>query len=114
MSRIDDVLQMNNLVEGAKEEIKNADQATKDLEHLAHLAQSPEGDTLTEMLREGCRDALFQMLTAKSQGEEEKIMPLLADFEAKFTLYNTIKSAPQDYSDAREALEERLDEILQE
>lgn len=113
MGRIDDVLKMKNLNSGAKEEIRDAKLANADLKALAGVAESEGGSQLLDALKEDCRTILLQMLTAKKEGEGEKVLPLLSDFEAKFTLYNTIKSASQDYEDAEKSLDARVDEILE-
>lgn len=113
MSRIEDVLKMENVAEGAKEELRDAKKAVQDLKALANLSQSEGGERLLDMLQEDCRDILLRLLKAKEAHKTDEIMVLLSDFEAKFTLYNTIKSASRDYSEADEALSERLDEILE-
>lgn len=113
MSRIDDVLELENLDTEARKELQNGKEALKDLEALASVASSNGGTVLLEILKETARDTLLKMITAKTAGETEKIMPLLADFEANFTLYNTIKSAAQDYESAEEQLNDRIDEIIE-
>lgn len=113
MSRIDDVLSMKNVAEEAKEELKDAKRAVNDLKSLASVAGSPGGDTLLAMLREDCRDLLLNMLQAKKNGQSEQILAYLSDFEAKFTLFNTIKSAPEDYEYSDNSLNERVEEILE-
>lgn len=111
--RIEDALELQHLDPEAKQELKDANQSVKDLKAMAMVAGSEGGTKLLEMLKEDCRDILTQMLNAKKAGEVEKVMPLLSDFEAKFTLFNTIKSAEKDYQDADDALNERLEEILE-
>lgn len=117
MSRIDDALKLNNLNPEARTELKDAKQTVNDLASLAQVAGSAGGTVLLEMLREDCRDILTQMLNVKKAGEvgwqDKLVNSLLPDFEAKFTLFNTIKSAEKDYQEADQALEERLDEILE-
>lgn len=117
MSRIEDALKLNNLNPDARQELKDAKQTVDDLASLAQVAGSAGGTKLLEMLKEDCRDLLAQMLNVKKAGEvgwQEKILhSIIPDFEAKFTLFNTIKSAEKDYQEADEALEHRLDEILE-
>lgn len=117
MNRLDDVLKMKNVAEGAKEELIDAKQSVRDLKSLAMVANSEGGKQLYDILKEDCRDIITQMINtkraAKTGWENEIISSLLPTFEAKFTLFNTLKSAPQDYEDAEEALEERVDEILE-
>lgn len=117
MSRIDDALELKNLHPDARKELKDAKQTVDDLASLAQVAGSAGGSKLLEMLKEDCRDLLAQMLTAKKAAEvgwQEKILhSIIPDFEAKFTLFNTIKSAEKDYQEADDALTERLDEILE-
>lgn len=113
MSRLDDILNRDDVASDTKSELKDAQKSVKDLEAVAQVAQSEGGKILFDMLKEDCRDVLVAMLNAKKLGETEKVMPLLSDFEAKFTLLNTLKSAGQDYEDAQAALEERMEEVLE-
>lgn len=117
MSRVDDVIELQNLSPQAKEELKDAKQAVSDLASLAQVAGSVGGTVLLEMLKEDCRDILTQILNVKKVAEEgwqdKLVNSLLPDFEAKFTLFNTIKSADIDYKEMDQALEDRLDEILE-
>lgn len=113
MSRLDDVLNMKNVADEAKDELVNAKQAVRDLKSLAMVAESEGGKQLYNILKEDCRDILLKLLNAKAEFDDKKVMALLSDFEAKFTLFNTLKSAPQDYEEAEDALEERVDEILE-
>ena len=112
MNRLDDVLKIKHLDPEAKEELKEAKQSVKDLRALANVATSEGGEQLLNMLQEDCRDLLLKMMNAKSENKTENVLIYLSDFEAKFTLFNTIKSAPSDYSDSDEALDAHLDEIL--
>lgn len=113
MSRLEEILKMDNLAEGAKDEIRNAKDSVNDLQAISNVAESVGGQKLLEMLQDDCRDLLLKVLKAKEDNEVDKVMTLLSDFQAKFTLFNTIKSAPKEYADADEALSERLDEILE-
>lgn len=117
MSRIDDVLELQNLDPDARKELQDAKKAVKDLEALASLAHSVGGQELCNILKDDCRDILTQMINTKIMGAEgwqdKVINSLLPDFQAKFTLYNTIKSAEVDYRDSVEALNARVEEILE-
>lgn len=113
MSRLDEVLKMDNLAEGAKDELRNAKDGVNDLQAISNVAESVGGQKLLEMLQEDCRDILLKILKAKDEGKVDTVMTLLSDFQAKFTLFNTLKSAPREYADADEALQERLEEILE-
>lgn len=116
MSRLEDILKRDDVDADAKGELKDAQESVKDLQAIAQVAASEGGQKLFEMLKEDCRDVLVQMLNTKKVGEvgwEAKIVGLLSDFEAKFTLYNTLKSANQDAEDAEEQLEQRIEEIIE-
>lgn len=116
MSRLEDILKRDDVDSGAKAELKDAQESVKDLQAIAQVAASEGGQKLFEMLKEDCRDVLVQMLNCKKAGEvgwESRIIGFLSDFEAKFTLYNTLKSANQDYEDAEAQLEERIEEIIE-
>lgn len=116
MARLEDILKRDDVDADAKGELRDAQESVKDLAAIAQVAASEGGQKLFEMLREDCRDVLVQMLNIKKAGEvgwEARIVGCLSDFEAKFTLYNTLKSANQDYEDAEAQLEQRIEEIVE-
>jgi hypothetical protein len=115
--RVEDAIKLEHLDPEAREELKDADQTVKDLEAIAMVSTSSGGLQLTEMLREDCRDLLIQVINAKKEAnggwQDHVVNNLLPSFEAKFTLFNTIKSASLDYDEAEKALNDRLEEILE-
>ena len=112
MSRLDEVLKLQTLDEGAKQELKDADEVVGDLSAISQVAQSEGGKVMLELLKDDCSELLIAILGAKKEGNSEVVNNLLSDFEATYTLYNTIKSASKDHTEAFQALKARMDEII--
>lgn len=112
MSRIDEVLELKNLAPSAREELKDAKQALLDLNAISQVSQSEGGKRLQEVLKEDCRDLILKMLKAKDENKMDNVMACLSDFQAKFTLFNTIKTASDDHTEGVETLEKKIEEIL--
>jgi hypothetical protein len=113
MGKLEDALKLENLDPEAKGELKDTKDKIVELEAIKQVAMSEGGAKLLTMLKEDSRDLLLQLLTSYREAPREELVGLISSFEAKYTLYNHIKSAESDLKDEKERADIRVDEILE-
>jgi SOS response regulatory protein OraA/RecX len=113
MSKLQQALAKEGLTPEAREAFLADADVVRELQDVANVAKSDGGKVLRRETKENCKEILATLINEYRDASEAKLRSLIAEFAANYKLFNTLLSAPSDYSEASKEFDDRLGEFLE-